>query len=89
MLIALAVWGLIMAIAVAICAEQHGKNPFLWLGLSLLVSPVVALLLLVMSTKPDQRERTEAAEEIEEAAPQPHKQPAGPKRAPSHFGTLS
>ena len=38
------IWFFIVAIAVAMAADRQGKNALLWMMLSLLLSPLVALL---------------------------------------------
>lgn len=46
-------WLIVMAGVVAVVADRHGRNGATWFLVSLLVTPVVALALLIMDTKPD------------------------------------
>ena len=45
------IWVIVLAIGVAVAASRYGKNGALWLLLSLVLSPLMALLLLMMETR--------------------------------------
>lgn len=49
----LVIWGVAVAVVVAVVAQRHGRHPFLWFGLSVVLSPIIALLLLIVELKPD------------------------------------